>query len=486
MRVSCWLLLLVLTLPAAAEPEAAPEPAPAPDRSGIINMLMERVQPVLDGAEHYTPPADAAQSLEPLVLDLTGCVATALRENPRAKMVDENVAAREAQTGQARAAKRPQITGQVVGAYIDGLENPVSPPKVIEQVIGLDGLKSEKSTLIAQVGVQQVLYAGGKIQASIRASEYLATSESWKRQAELDQIEYDVKQAYYDCLLSMALIEVADESVKTFERHQADAEHMLDAGLVSRFELLRAQTELSARQTDLQSARTASALAFLNLSRLLGVEENRRIQLTGDLDWRPLTDSVEVLVTRAQSVRPELRALDDAIAAANERVRIVRADLRPSVAATVQYQEIVGGPELLPDGLVAMVQGKYDFYTGGRRKNEMLEAQAQVRSLEYQRADLARLVELDVRQACLHVNEAIEVIRKEQGTVKLGDEGLRLSELRFAEGVGTTGDTLNAELAFTQARTSLARALRNYAVAQSTLDRALGISLVERLDVPSD
>jgi outer membrane protein TolC len=488
MRVPCWLLILTLALPAAAQPEEAPalEAPAASALTSTFNTLMERVQPVLDGAMDHTPLPAAESTEEPLVLDLTGCVAAALRDNPRAKMVDENVAMREAQIGQARATKRPQITGQVVGAYVDGLESTVNPPPFIENLIGLEGLQAEKGTMIAQVGVQQVLYAGGRIQASIRASEYLAASESWKRQAELDQIEYDVKQAYYDCLLSLALIEVASESVKTFERHKADAENMLEAGLVSRFELLRAQTELGARETDLQSARTASEVAFLNLRRLLGMEEDRTILLTGNLDWRPLTEPVDVLVTRAQSVRPELRALDEGIAAAKERIQIVRADYRPSVAATVQYQEIVGGPELLPDGLIAMVQGQYDFYTGGRRKFEMLEAEAQVRSLEYQRNDIARLVELDVRQASLRVNEAIEIIRKEQGTVALGDEGLRLSELRFVEGVGTTGDTLNSELAFTQARTSLARALRDYAVAQSALDRALGISLVERTDLPAD
>lgn len=461
--------------------------APLEAEESIVNQLLERVQPVLsgvDGAALFPSPPEATGP--PLSLDLTQCVATALRDNARAQAAGEDVLAREAQIGQARAAKRPQITGQLAYAYVEGLERPVNPPRIVDRIIGFDGLDANKSTLIAQVSLQQVLYGGGKIQAAIRASEHLAASEGWRREATLDDLEQEVKQAYYDCLLSLALIEVARESVRTFQRHLADAESMLEAGLLSRFEVLRAGTELGARETDLDSARAASDLAFLNLRRLLGIEEHRAIQLTGELAWRPMGEPVEDLIAQALAARPELRALDGAIAAAGERVNIARGDYRPTLGAQVQYQEIVGGPELAPDGVMVVLRGEYAFYTGGRRKHEVLEAQARRRSLERQRADVARLVDLDVRQADIRVREAVEIIRREKGTVALAEEGLRLAELRFQEGVGTAGDTLNAELAYTQARTSLAQALRNYAVAMAALDRAVVRRLIPRDPAPGE
>jgi len=99
-----------------------------------------------------------------------------------------------------------------------------------------------------------------------------------------------------------------------------------------------------------------------------------------------------------------------------------------------------------------------------------------LRSLEYQREDVARLVELDVRQAALRVQESIAKIRAEKGTVALAEEGLRMAQLRFQEGVGTQVETLDAALALTGARTQLVRALRDYAVAVAALDKALGRS----------
>lgn len=106
----------------------------------------------------------------------------------------------------------------------------------------------------------------------------------------------------------------------------------------------------------------------------------------------------------------------------------------------------------------------------------MLEARAQVTSLEHQLADLERLVELDVTQAHISIQDAMAKMESERGNVTLAQEGLRLAELRFQEGVGTQSEILDAELALTNAQSSLFQALREYAVANAALERATGNS----------
>lgn len=79
---------------------------------------------------------------------------------------------------------------------------------------------------------------------------------------------------------------------------------------------------------------------------------------------------------------------------------------------------------------------------------------AQLRSLELQRADVDKLVELDVRQAHARANEAVARIRKDKAARALGEEGLQLAELRFQQGAGIQADTLDAELALSTAETA--------------------------------
>ena len=123
-----------------------------------------------------------------------------------------------------------------------------------------------------------------------------------------------------------------------------------------------------------------------------------------------------------------------------------------------------------------MLGAEWELYGGGRRKHETAEAEARLRSLGNQRAELKQLVELDVRRAFIQVQDAIAKIKSEKGTVGLAREGLRLAEVRFENGYGTQADILDAELALTSAESALAQALRDYAVAHAALDEATGAS----------
>ena len=120
--------------------------------------------------------------------------------------------------------------------------------------------------------------------------------------------------------------------------------------------------------------------------------------------------------------------------------------------------------------------GQLDIYAGGRRKHETVESKAKVQSIEDQLKDLEGLIELDVTQAVIQIKDSLARIASENGTRKLAEEGLRLAELRFQEGVGTQSETLDAELALTNAERSLVQALRDLAVAYSSLERAIGKS----------
>jgi outer membrane protein TolC len=401
----------------------------------------------------------------------------ALKQNLKVLVADDDVKAKKERIGQAQSRLAPQVKAQASYVYVDGLQSSLGG--IFGSLIG-SGFMPKKEQSSIQGSVEQVLFAGGQILAGVQASKFLASSEAWKRETTLDQIEYDTKQAFYDCLLAHALIGVASESIKTFERHRADAAQMLEVGVVSKFELLRAETELGARQTDLESASTAAQLALANLRRILAMDQSAPLQLAGKLEWTPLTDPVDTFIVQAKDLRPELRALSDGIEAAKRNVDMKKGEFLPSAAASVSYKESSGGGSFSPNGATVSVGAQWDVFTGGKRYHEVQEAKAQVSSLEHQRADVEQLVELNVRQAYIQVQDAVAKIKREKGTNELATEGLRLAQLRFQEGVGTQVETLDADLALRQARTTMAQALRDYEVALAALDKAVGRTWVPR------
>jgi outer membrane protein TolC len=280
------------------------------------------------------------------------------------------------------------------------------------------------------------------------------------------------------------MVRVAEESVMTFKHHQNDAQQMLDVGLISNFEVLRAKTEVWSREADLVAAKNAVRLAVVNLRRVLALPEEKPIRIAGKLEWTPSVGAVNKLVAQAQEGRPEILALEKGIKAAQQDVKRVKGEYLPKAGATATWTNIDGSGSLTPEGWTFGLGAQMDFYAGGRRRHELAEAKDRQQSVEHQLEDVRRLIELDVRNAYIPMEDAAARIRQEQGTVELGREGRRLAQLRFQEGVGTQSEMLDAELALTNAETMLVKVIHDYALAHAAIEKAVGKSWVKQEQNP--
>jgi outer membrane protein len=450
------LALAALHLPAVSE---------APAHQALADIFVESAAFV--AAEAEAPGA--------VTVSLDEAVARALERNGRLLAAAARVDAAESQVEQAKSAKRPSIRGQVQTAYLGALDQGVDTTPLADFVLDADSLQIGDSIIAGVISLQQVLYAGGSIRAGIEASEFLAESETWREAAARNDLVLEVKRAYYDCLLARALARVARESVETFERHREDAAKALEVGAVSRFEMIRAETELSSRRADLDTVKTMQAIAQLNLQRLLHWEEEAPIACDPALpiSWEG-DEGLDAIVASALTARPEIAALEAGLEAAKLQVTAREGQSKPRAAAMAQYQRIEGGSDALPNGLVLSVGLEWELYTGGRRKHEILEAGYQAESLEHELGELKRAVDLEVKQAAFRMDDAAGKIVQTHNTVLLAREGQELAELRFKQGIGTQTETLDADLALVQSRSALVQALRDYLAARAERDKAAG------------
>ena len=103
-----------------------------------------------------------------------------------------------------------------------------------------------------------------------------------------------------------------------------------------------------------------------------------------------------------------------------------------------------------------------------------MEAQAHYERAQLDIDDSGRQIELEARTAYSNFIEAHEVLETQKMVQEQAQEALRLAEARLAAGTGTQLDVLDAQTALTQARTTQAQSLHDYAVARARLQRALG------------
>ncbi len=509
----------------AATPSASPEPQPAAQAVEPVGpVTSEAIIEMMKSLEDFMAqqPPDVPKG-DPLVLDARKAVELATTQNAQVLVAEDDVDAAKARIGQARSQLLPQVTvsstqswtefherdqgflqeliyggsiggggigggGGGLGGGLGGGGNSNFPGsriarfalgRVLTELLDVDSmLERPDSFRTDKMTINQVIYAGGQIKSAVRASQFLAESQEFRQQGTLAQLEFDAKQAYYTAAASQALVRVAEESVKTFERQLNDTRQMFDVGMVSNFEVLRAETELGSRKSTLVQARNGQRLAFANLCRVIGVPQDTPLTLDTKFDYVPMTQDLDSLVAYAYEHRPEILALKKGIDAGKEDVKRVRGQYKPQVAGNIQWQNVDNGGLTQPDGWTFSVGGQWDIATGGRRKYERIETKARLSGLEHQLQDLQAIVELDVKAAQIQIQDAMARVSSERGTRELAREGLRLAELRFQEGAGTQTETLDAELALTSADTALVQALRDYAVANSSLDRAIGKSWV--------
>ena len=88
---------------------------------------------------------------------------------------------------------------------------------------------------------------------------------------------------------------------------------------------------------------------------------------------------------------------------------------------------------------------------------------------------MKRSLELDIRTTYVRYGEAGERLRATYGTVEQARQGLRVIESRYAAGVGTQLEVLDAQLVLVEAEVSLATARRDRALSGVELERATGV-----------
>ena len=88
--------------------------------------------------------------------------------------------------------------------------------------------------------------------------------------------------------------------------------------------------------------------------------------------------------------------------------------------------------------------------------------------------DTTRRIEMEVRTRFSQFVEARQVLESQEKVQEQADEALRLARSRADAGTGTQLDVLSAQTSLTEARSTQAQAMHEYAVAVARLERAIG------------
>ena len=87
---------------------------------------------------------------------------------------------------------------------------------------------------------------------------------------------------------------------------------------------------------------------------------------------------------------------------------------------------------------------------------------------------LENSIDFQVKQGQISLKNAYETLTEQKANMDLAKEIVRVSKIKYKQGVGSNLEVINAEIASKEAQTNYFTTLYNALIAKVDLDRALG------------
>ncbi len=306
--------------------------------------------------------------------------------------------------------------------------------------------------------------------AAQRAADAVAaTAESARL-----QLRASLAEAAWAAAAAEEIVAVSERAVAVAEEHQRSAARGVTAGTEAPLSVLKAETEVVKRQSDLAQARANRERSHLGLGVLLGKTEPLRVLLP------PVADSetsaqVESLVAEALQARPELVAQEAQIRAARAQMTAARLRWLPQISGSgTVFAADVPYPTGKKEGWRLTLDALWPLYDGGLACGKRDQAEAALltarAAAEAQRLSIIQEVQ-DTRR---DVSVARERLRLAEQQRDLATAAAASAKRTFEAGVASSLDVLDANDKLYQADVAMADARGRLGIARVALDRALG------------
>ncbi|MDD8026313.1 MAG: TolC family protein [Acidobacteriota bacterium] len=423
-----------------------------------------------------TPPA---QAQETLTLTLEDSIRLALRQNPfylaeKAKEDGASAVVREAVSG-----FFPSVNAQgsnILDKKVFTVEFPAfyeggSPTKV-----KMDFTRAYTLTM----NFSLPLFTGGRLVSGLKqANLNLQSTREGIRRTQQDTV-CNVKKAFYGVLLARAFVDVTSEAVDLAEKHVKNVRNLYEAGMSTRFDLLRSEVQAANLKPQLIRARNGLRSAELGLKTLLGLDLVRPIEVKGDLNVRAVDVNTDENIAKALAQRPEINQIRYQKLMAGEMIKMARASYLPTVAIGGAYNiwgdKLKLGRDIWENYYQINLVLSFPIFNGFVNSAKMGQSKAALKQIDYSQQGLAATVKFEVQTAVLGLQQARESLLSQEKNVEQAVEAVRIAELNFTEGLVTNLDVSSVQVALSEARTNYTQALYDYAIALAELEKAVGLN----------
>jgi len=457
-KAGSLLLTLLVASPAVAQPPAATRTQAVPS-----------VTPFLGGV-----PTGTATS-EVVTITVYDAIVRALQHNLGVLLAEEDIGRARGVRWKMLSELLPNVNGRVsetrqkINLQAFGFGSPGGP-----SFPGVPNIVGPFNVFDARVSVSQSIIDIAALNDA-RAETHNIEAARLTYLSARDFVINVAGTLYVHALGSRARAESARAQQQTAQALYDQALDLKKNGLVAGIDVLRAEVQLS---TETQRATTNAnefEKAKLQLARAIGLPIGQDFELDANLPQLPAPDlTLESAIAQAYRTRPDYQAALERVRAAEATRRAVTGALLPSVHVNADYGDIGLSPSDAQITYAVSGVVTIPIFQGGRTRGKLLEADADLRQRRSEADDLKASIYYEVRTAFLDLEATSQQLKTATRARELAAQQLTQARDRFAAGVASNIEVVQAQEAVALASEQYIAAEYGYGLAKGGLLKGIG------------
>ena len=375
------------------------------------------------------------------------------------------------QTREVWAAARVQAAqvGVVQAAWLPGLDGRLGASRYQN-----DGRYYNSNSAV--LTLSWLVFDSGARSANGENARQLLAAAAATQDSTVQSLFLSALQAFYTAQATRAAVVSTTEAERAAREGFNAAESRYNVGVATPADRLLAQTALSQATLNRIRAEGEARNALGALANVMGFKAGQSLAIEPPPAALPdagFQREVAALIAEAEVRRPDLKAAEAQVKAAQAGVDLAQAQGRPTISVST-------GPtwaetdRVSVNGGVIGVTVNVPIFTGFDTTYRVRSAEAQVDVRAAQLDRLRNQVALDVWKAYQSLTTATQSLRTTLDLVASAEQSERVALGRYKAGVGTVLDLLTAQSALASARLQRIQAALDWYVYRATLAQSVG------------
>jgi cobalt-zinc-cadmium efflux system outer membrane protein len=319
------------------------------------------------------------------------------------------------------------------------------------------------------IGLSYLFERGKKRQHRLQAAKD-ATAVTRSQVADNERtLTFQVASLFINVQLAESTLDLAQQNLKSFQNTVEIAEFQHKSGSISENDYLKIKLQLLQFETDVQQAQLARVQALSDLRQQLGYESVRRdYDVAGAFEYQPLGVRLDDLQTKAVANRPDLRAAQQGVTAANSQYLLAKANGKVDVTASTNYSHVNAISALTFS--VSVPLPVFD-----RNQGEIARTGFAITQAQQQQQEATGQVMTDVKDAYegLETNDRVVQFYR-SGYLDVSQKSREISEYAYRRGAASLLDFLDAERSYRSTQLAYRQSLASYLLALEQVREAVG------------